>query len=136
MNPAMTTTTTPPPPPEPVRAAVTTHCDINVIESLKKYNQSQIEKVLCIENDTSALDCDVVGEATTHENDMPELPEAAAAIAKTVMLLYCVVYFIFMPLPCLALPCQFEYTSMFAAKKYLIVVNVCTYSYSLVIVNF
>lgn len=59
-----------------------TQCDGNVIESLKKYNQSQIEKVVCIENDTSTLDVgdDVVVETATHENDLPE-----CAIAKTVV---------------------------------------------------
>lgn len=99
MDPAtttMTTTTSPLPSMELVPASATTsisltQCDANVIESLKKYNQSQIEKVRCIESDTSALDCDVVGGTkTTHENDMPEvLPAATAgeptAIAKTVV---------------------------------------------------
>lgn len=103
MNPAPATTTS--------ESLSPTQGDVNVIESLKKYNQSQIEKVLCIENHTSTLDCDVVvgnGEATTHENDIPELPEPAA-IAKTVVCFLCVnvvicgifiVYIsIFMPLP-------------------------------------
>lgn len=59
-----------------------TQCDGNVIESLKKYNQSQIGKMVCIETDTSTLDDgdDVVGETATHENDLPE-----CAIAKTVV---------------------------------------------------
>lgn len=90
-------TTTLPPSKELVPAPATTNvslmrCDANVIKSLKKYNQSQIEKVRCIENDTSTLDCDVIGEtttttSTTHENDMPELllPAEPTAIAKTVV---------------------------------------------------
>lgn len=96
------TTTTLPPSKELVAMPATTNksltrCDANVIESLKKYNQSQIEKVRCIENDTSTLDCDVVGETTTtlttHENDMPELllPAESTAIAKTVVFFVCVI---------------------------------------------
>lgn len=94
MDPA-TTTTTPSielaPVPAPATTSISlTQCDANVIESLKKYNQSQIEKVRCIESDTSALDCDVVGGTkTTHANDdMPEVLPAATeptAIAKTVV---------------------------------------------------
>lgn len=56
----------------------------NVIESLKQYNRSQINKISCIENDTSALDHDVGGVAT-HDNDMRKVTEPAT-IAKTVLL--------------------------------------------------
>lgn len=73
-----------------------TQNDVNVIESLKKYNQSQIEKMVCVDNDTSTLDDgDVVGggggEATTHVSESPERPEPAA-IAKTVVCLLCTLF--------------------------------------------
>lgn len=60
--------------------------NFNVIESLKKYNRSQINKIACIENDTTNVDHDVDGE--THGTDMPQLYEPAA-ITKTVVFIDC-----------------------------------------------
>lgn len=60
--------------------------DFNVIESLRQYNRSQINKILCIENDTTALDYDV--DRTTHQNELPQ-PSKPAGVTKTVV--YCLV---------------------------------------------
>lgn len=60
--------------------------DFNVIESLKEYNRSQINKIACIEGDTTAVDHDVSG--ATHDTDIPQLLEPAA-ITKTVVLVDC-----------------------------------------------
>lgn len=95
---------------------LSTQCDVNVIESLKKYNQSQIEKVLCIENDTSTLDGDVVGEAAAvHDNDdMPERSEPAA-IAKTVvcLLLVFMTVYLLCTLFSMSLLCHLDFISTF-----------------------
>lgn len=106
----------------------------NVIESLKEYNQSQLEKVLCIENDTSTLDCDAVGRATTHENDMPELSESAA-IAKTVVYFcFCcyvltvvdiVIGHILSVLFSMPLLCHFEFTSTFLCPSLFLSFKFC-----------
>lgn len=58
--------------------------DFNVIESLQQYNRSQINKILCIENDTkTALDHDVVvvvDGQTTHENELPQPADITKAV--------------------------------------------------------
>lgn len=64
--------------------------EFNVIESIRQYNQSQINKILCIENDTAAaaaateaaLDHDVDG--TTYESELPQLSQPAG-ITKMVV---------------------------------------------------
>lgn len=89
--------------PAPTATATTTATNItsttskqshfNVIESLKEYNRSQTNKILCIDNDTSTLDHDavvvVVVDGATHDSDMRQLPQSAT-ITKTVVCFACV----------------------------------------------
>lgn len=68
--------------------------DFNVIESLQRYNRSQINKILCIENDTkTALDHDVgdvvVDGETTHENELPQPADITKAVKCNAIELDC-----------------------------------------------
>lgn len=56
--------------------------DYNVIESLREYNRSQINKISCIENDT-ALDGDVEGALSLQISDVSRLTEPTG-VSKTV----------------------------------------------------
>lgn len=55
------------------------HTDVNVIESLQEYNRSQINKIRCIENDTTDHDVD----GKTHGIGVPHQTDSVA-ITKTV----------------------------------------------------
>lgn len=63
---------------------------LNVIESLKEYNQLQTNKISYIDNDTTALDDDVVHEAT-HGCDMAQMSEPTT-ISKTVVCIFHLYY--------------------------------------------
>lgn len=49
--------------------------DFNVIETLRQYNQSQVNKIICIENDTAPLNHDV--DETTDENELLQQSQPA-----------------------------------------------------------